>query len=96
MALEKLPEGSKVIIDASHTEYIDFDVLDLIRDFHDTRAADKDIEMSLVGFKQIYKIPKTNIGGDFPALNDSYDDATHTSGDYATLIKELDNKEQKN
>ncbi len=96
MALQKLPEGSKVIIDASHTEYIDYDVLELIREFHDTRAADKNIRMSLVGFKQIYKVPTTNSAGDFPALNESYDNATHTSGDYATLIKELDDKENKN
>ncbi|HEY9176348.1 MAG TPA: SulP family inorganic anion transporter [Flavipsychrobacter sp.] len=94
MALEKLPEGSKVIIDASDTEYIDFDVLDLIRDFHATRAADKDIEMSLVGFKNVYKIPKTSNSEDMYSHLETAEDEEHsttTTGDYKKLIKELDN-----
>lgn len=94
MALEKLPEGSKVIIDASDTEYIDFDVLDLIRDFHDTRAADKDIEMSLVGFKNVYKVPKTNNAENMYSQLETAEDeenSTTTTGDYKKLIKELDN-----
>lgn len=94
MSLEKLPEGSKVIIDASSTEYIDFDVLELIREFHDTRAADKNIEMSLVGFKNTYKVPKTDAVDMFVVPQEG--DAKHTSGDYTKLIKELDEKENKN
>ena len=94
MALEKLPENSKVIIDASDTEYIDFDVLDLIREFHATRAADRNIEMSLVGFKNIYKVPKTNNADDlYSQLETAEEEAnsTTTTGDYKKLIKELDN-----
>lgn len=94
MSLEKLPEGSKVIIDASGTEYIDFDVLELIREFHDTRAADKNIEMSLVGFKDSYKIPKTNTEDMFATPHES--DARQSSGDYAKLIKELEDNSSKN
>lgn len=56
--LDHLPNGSNVIIDASHTEYIDFDVLDVIRDFANSRAKDKDINLSLVGFQEVYKVPK--------------------------------------
>lgn len=56
--LEHLPDGSNVIIDASHTEYIDFDVLDVIRDFANSRAKDKNINLSLVGFQEVYKVPK--------------------------------------
>lgn len=92
MALEKLPENSKVIIDASDTEYIDFDVLDLIREFHATRAEDKNIEMSLVGFKNIYKVPKTNNADDFYSQMEKAEgeeSSTTTSGDYKKLIKEL-------
>lgn len=93
MALEKLPENSKVIIDASDTEYIDFDVLDLIREFHATRAADRNIEMSLVGFKNIYKVPKTNNADDLYSqleTAEGEESSTTTSGDYKKLIKELD------
>lgn len=92
MALDKLPEGSKVIIDATHTEYIDFDVLELIREFHASKAADKDIEMSLVGFKNIYKLPKASSAEDMLSTFNDQDinDATRSSGDYKKLIKELD------
>ncbi len=94
MALEKLPENSKVIIDASDTEYIDFDVLDLIREFHSTRAADRNIEMSLVGFKNMYKVPKTNNADELYSQLETAEgehNSTTTSGDYKKLIKELDN-----
>jgi MFS superfamily sulfate permease-like transporter len=57
--LDHLPEGSNVIIDASHTEYIDFDVLDVIRDFARTRAEEMNINLSLVGFQDVYKVPKS-------------------------------------
>lgn len=92
MALEKLPEGSKVIINASDTEYIDFDVLELIREFHATRAQDRNIQMSLVGFKNIYKVPKTdNIEDLYSQLETAEDEgnSTTTSGDYKKLMKEL-------
>lgn len=92
MALEKLPEGSKVIIDASDSEYIDFDVLELIREFQASKAADRDIQMSLVGFKNIYKLPRTNFSYDsISSFNEESDDnAKQTSGNYKKLIKELD------
>ncbi len=93
MALEKLPNGSKVIIDAGETEYIDFDVLDLIRDFHETRAKDKNITMSLVGFKNIYKVPRTeNPDKVFSEIEEAYEEenSTTTAGNYQKLIKELD------
>lgn len=56
--LDKLPENSSVIIDASHAKYIDFDVLSLIREFYNSRAIDKGIKMSLVGFKNVYMLPQ--------------------------------------
>ncbi len=56
--LKKLPENSDVVIDASETQYIDFDVLDLIRDFYTKGASDKNIRVSLVGFKESYNLPK--------------------------------------
>jgi carbonic anhydrase len=36
--LDHLPANSTVIIDASHTDYIDFDVLELIKEFRDIKA----------------------------------------------------------
>src|SRR5690606_4686681 len=55
--LERLPPGRKVIIDASKTEYIDFDVLDIIRDFFQSKEPTENIKLSLVVFKNIYNIP---------------------------------------
>ena len=56
MTLDKLPEDSKVIIDASRTDYIDFDVLGLIKEFKFIKAPLKNIECELVGFKDVYQI----------------------------------------
>ncbi len=55
--LENLPESSIVVLDATDTEYIDYDVLELIKEFHMTKAPDKNIKMSLVGFKNTYDLP---------------------------------------
>lgn len=54
--LEHLPNSSKVIIDASETRYIDFDVLEIIREFKQIKAVLKNIECQLVSFKEVYKI----------------------------------------
>ena len=51
-----LPENSKVIIDAANTVYIDFDVLELIRDFLDFGSKDKNITVTLRNFKEAYKM----------------------------------------
>jgi hypothetical protein len=45
-----------VVIDASNTKYIDFDVLETIKEFRDIKAPLKDISLSLVGFKDAYNI----------------------------------------
>jgi MFS superfamily sulfate permease-like transporter len=54
--LDHLPEKSIVSIDASNTKYIDFDVLELIKEFRDIKAPLKNITCSLVGFKEKYNI----------------------------------------
>lgn len=54
--LDHLPQNSRVIIDASDTEYIDFDVLELIKEFRDIKAPLKRIDLKLQGFKEVYKI----------------------------------------
>lgn len=54
--LDKLPESSTVVIDATNTSYIDFDVLELIKEFRDIKAPIKNITCKLVGFKEKYQI----------------------------------------
>lgn len=55
--LDAFPNGSNIILDASETEYIDYDVLQEIREFYEIKAPDKDIKVSMVGFKNIYRLP---------------------------------------
>jgi MFS superfamily sulfate permease-like transporter len=54
--LAHLPKNSKVVIDAANTVYIDFDVLQLIRDFVNFGSKDKNISVSLRNFKRAYKM----------------------------------------
>lgn len=58
--LNKLPNGSTVIIDASATKYIDFDVLELIKEFRDIGAPHKSIICKTIHFKESYNINTTN------------------------------------
>ena len=54
--LAHLPQNSKVVIDAGHTVYIDYDVLMLIRDFVNFGSKDKNIAVTLRNFKPAYKM----------------------------------------
>ena len=54
--LDHIPQKSVVLIDASNTKYIDFDVLELIKEFRDIKCPTKHIKCQLAGFKDIYKI----------------------------------------
>lgn len=58
--LDHMPENSVVIIDASDTHYIDFDVLELIKEFRDIKAPLKNIKLDLKNFKDKYKIDNTH------------------------------------
>lgn len=58
--LNHLPEGSKVVIDATDTFYIDHDVVQLIKDFLTIGSQDKNIQVSLVGFKDEYTMEFSN------------------------------------
>ncbi len=51
LSLKKLPENSKVIIDASQTLHIDYDIQDILIDFK-ANAAYKDIELEFVGLDE--------------------------------------------
>lgn len=59
LTLGHLPEKSTLIINASQSEYIAHDVLDLIKDFKDVGGPEKDIKVELVGFKDKYKLENT-------------------------------------
>jgi len=54
--LSHLPENSKVLVDASASTYIDFDVLELIKEFKEVQAKEKNIQLVLTGFKEQYNI----------------------------------------
>jgi len=59
ITLNELPSGAKVIINASDTVYIAHDILDSIREFKEIRAPEKNIELTLIGFKNEYLLENT-------------------------------------
>ena len=54
--LDHIPENTSVVIDASQSDYIDFDVLELIKEFRDIKAPLKSINCKLEGFQEKYQI----------------------------------------
>jgi len=54
--LSALPQNSKVVVSADNTVYIDHDVLELLRDFVNFGAKDKNINITLKNFKQEYNM----------------------------------------
>lgn len=59
--LAHLPANSKVIIDAAGTVYIDYDVLELIRDFLNYGSKDKNISVTLRNFKPAYRMQALHV-----------------------------------
>ena len=55
LTLDHLPENAKVTLDASDTAYIDFDVMESIREFAKEKAKKKGIQLTLKGFQERYK-----------------------------------------
>ncbi|MDF0666610.1 MAG: bifunctional SulP family inorganic anion transporter/carbonic anhydrase [Nitrospira sp.] len=53
-ALADVPRNGHVLLDARNTDYIDPDVLDLIRDFKNQRGPAHGVEVSLAGFRSEY------------------------------------------
>ena len=87
--LGKIPENSALIIDASDSEYIDYDVLEEIREFYSFAAPEKNIQISLKGFRNDYKIPDgANVHFLMEELNQE-ENVKRTSGKHSKLIKEL-------
>ncbi|MFN8359949.1 MAG: SulP family inorganic anion transporter [Candidatus Kapaibacterium sp.] len=57
--LEHIPQNATIVIDAMSTKYIDFDVIELIKEFRDIKAPLKNITCTLKGFKERYQIDNT-------------------------------------
>ena len=54
--LDEVPHGGHVLLDARNTDYIDPDILALIRDFNDQTGPARGIEVSLLGFRRRYQL----------------------------------------
>ena len=54
--LSDLPAGASVTIDASNSTYIDFDVVEIIKDFISIQAVEKNMAVAAIGFRDEYKI----------------------------------------
>jgi MFS superfamily sulfate permease-like transporter len=88
--LDSLKPNSNVIIDAGSTEYIDYDVLQVIRDFALAQAPEKQVQVSLVGFKSIYKLPDLTSERDLiSGLIDKKGEPKRTAGKNEKLLNEL-------
>ncbi|MCE9607745.1 MAG: sulfate transporter [Planctomycetia bacterium] len=55
-ALDSIPRGGQLLLDARNTHYIDPDVLDLIRHFSEQTAPVRKIEVSMLGFRAKYHL----------------------------------------
>lgn len=54
--LREVPRGGHVLLDAQHTDYIDPDILDLIRDFKEQVAPAHGVFVSFRGFRSKYRL----------------------------------------
>lgn len=51
-----IPENSNVVIDATYSDFIDNDVLEIFSDFKNVIAPEKNIKVNIVGVKEKYQI----------------------------------------
>jgi len=92
--LDAVPDKSTIIIDATQSEYIDYDVLEEIREFYKAQAPSRNITVSLKGFRNDYKIPE---GASIHYLMDELDQdeaAKRSSGKHKKLLRELAHQKQ--
>ena len=54
--LDSIPRNSELIIDARYSDYIDKEIIELIKEFHSEQAPHKRISLNLIGFKDDYQI----------------------------------------
>ena len=55
--LDSIPRGGQLLLDARYSDYIDPDVIDLIRHFKTQTAPARNIAVSLIGFRSKYRMP---------------------------------------
>jgi MFS superfamily sulfate permease-like transporter len=58
-ALDVLPAHTYLVLDASQNEYIDYDVIELIREFQEVKAQERHIQIAMIGFNNRYKLQQT-------------------------------------
>lgn len=58
-SLNKLPKNSKVIIDATMTDYIELEIIEVLKEFKDSLAKEKNILINLEGFQERYEMVGT-------------------------------------
>lgn len=87
--LDKIPENSTIIIDATNSQYIDYDVLEVIREFYKVQAPSRDITVSLIGFKNSYNIPQLADVHYLVSELDEKADAVKSAGKHKKLLREL-------
>lgn len=83
--LNDLPENSKVVINAAHSDYIAHDILDLINEFKEVKAPDWNIQVKLTGFK-----PKYNLEN-----SDGYSNKVTIEQKYNVLKRKMETVENK-
>ncbi|MGN6547660.1 MAG: bifunctional SulP family inorganic anion transporter/carbonic anhydrase, partial [Aureliella sp.] len=83
--LDSLPEESEVLIDAKSTEYIDRDIMELLREFRDVAAAAKRIRLSVIGLKDEYAAENRL---QFVSVPTQEMQATVTPGEVLEILKE--------
>ncbi len=54
--LDSVPRGGHVLLDARNTDYIDPDILDLIRDFKEVTGSARGVGVSQIGFRRRYQL----------------------------------------
>ncbi|WP_298627724.1 SulP family inorganic anion transporter [uncultured Legionella sp.] len=54
--LDSIPKHSQLIIDARYSQYIDKEILELLKEFKEDQAPSKHLALNLTGFKDHYKI----------------------------------------
>lgn len=81
LTLNHLPENSTVVIDATKTHYIHFDVLELIKEFKNIKAPEKNIDCILTGFKEKYRIDNTH---NVTSESQTFTDTNQSSSDGRT------------
>lgn len=81
ITLDKLPDNSTVVIDAKNTYYIDYDILEMIREFKEFNAPDRKIKVVLTGFKSEYQIDNNDFEyvHEIPGLNNHMETVNNTN-----------------